>query len=280
MEDIKIHKLSNEEQQELKKCLLEIYRDVALVCQKYNLNLMLGGGTCLGAVRHQGFIPWDDDIDLNLFRKDYNKLQEIFNKELSDKYFLVEPKMTQTGQRLFAKIIKKNTTFIEMETSILNSANGIFVDIFPIESLPDNKLVRALFLYWANIFTKAITIISEYQLNRRFIKRRHHKIIGKLTSFMSFNKWYLFYDAFISSSKGTQYCTIPSGRKGVYGEMQPLDTFMPLVKGIFEGMETSIPNNYDKYLANLYGDYMNLPPLEQRHTLHKIIKFSLNKSYT
>src|SRR5690554_4039759 len=136
MNNTLMYKLSENELKELQKVLLEIYCDIAAVCQKYNLHIILGGGTCLGAVRHNGFIPWDDDMDLLMFRKEYNKLLEVFEDELGDKYYLVDLKKTHTGQKTYAKIMKRNTTYLEPCINENASPAGIFVDIFPLELLP------------------------------------------------------------------------------------------------------------------------------------------------
>ena len=89
---------------------------------------------------------------------------------------------------------------------------------------------------------------------------------------ISFYRWYKIYEYFITSSNGTKYCTIPSGSQGIKGELQLTEVFFPLTKGVFEGIEVDLPNNCAAYLTSLYGDYMQLPPIEQRNGVHKIIK--------
>jgi lipopolysaccharide cholinephosphotransferase len=282
MSDAKLYNLSDTDLKELQKVLLDIYCDVEEVCRKYDLKIMLGGGTCLGAVRHKGFIPWDDDMDMNMPRKDYNKLLDVFDSELGEKYDLVDLYKTRCGQKIFAKIMKKNTTYIETDTFYDNSPQGIFVDIFPIEQLPDNRYVRLIYLFLATYFTRIIRIIINYQLNKnpdsKARKITRYQIIGRLTSFMSVYKWNRLYTLFITSCSGNKYCTIPSGLKEVYGEIQPVDTFFPLSKGIFEGKEVFVPNKYDIYLKSLYGNYMEWPPIEKRTPGHELLKFSINNS--
>ncbi len=282
MKETKSYRLSDAELKELQKVLLEIYCDVAEVCRKYDLKIMLGGGSCLGAVRHKGFIPWDDDMDLNMPRKDYDKLLEIFEKELGEKYDLVDLNKTHSGQKIFAKIMKKGTTYIETDTFFDGSPTGIFVDIFPIERLPDNRFIRLIFLFLATYFTRIIRIIISYQLNNNHHAKARkvirYRVIGRLTSFMSVYRWNRLYTLFITSCNGNKYCTIPSGLKEVYGETQPVETFFPLSMGIFEGKEVYLPNKYDHYLKSLYGNYMELPPIEKRTQGHDLLEFSINNS--
>ena len=84
----------------------------------------------------------------------------------------------------------------------------------------------------------------------------------------------------MNHNKGNKFCTISSGRKGVYGELQPFDTFFPLTEGIFENKKVMLPGKYDRYLTNLYGNYMKIPQENERVTLHKILKFNLSKQIT
>jgi lipopolysaccharide cholinephosphotransferase len=281
MNAIKIYNLSDIERKELQRILLEIYCDIAEVCKKYNLKMLMGGGSCLGAVRHKGFIPWDDDIDLIMPRTDYNKLLEVFDKELGEKYYLVDLVKTHSGQNLFAKIMKKNTTFIEKNTNANNSPASIFVDIFPLEFLPDNRYIRSIYLFFAKLFTKLIFIIVDYQLTNLQVRYRDvaiYRNIGKVTSVISVYKWNYLYSVFISSCSGNKFCFLPSGGHGVYGELLPVDTYFPLSEGIFEGKKVNLPHRCDKYLKNLYGDYMKLPPLDKRQGNHPIMSFSTSNS--
>lgn len=104
-----LRELTDKERERLRKCLFSIYKDIALVCSKYGLCFMLGGGSVLGAVRHKGFIPWDDDIDLMMPREDYMKFISVFNKELGNKYDLFYPFSNEGKFQYFVQVSRKDT---------------------------------------------------------------------------------------------------------------------------------------------------------------------------
>ena len=140
----KIRYLSEQELIELHRCLLYILIDFISICDKYNLKYTLGGGSVLGAVRHQGFIPWDDDLDINMPRADYERFKEIFEKELSDLYELRSPNSVYGPSTLFVKLYKKNTTYRQQFSYAENEPDSIWVDIFPFDYAPENNLKRFL----------------------------------------------------------------------------------------------------------------------------------------
>jgi lipopolysaccharide cholinephosphotransferase len=278
------YELSEEERDGLKKCLLEIYQDVAHICEKYNLCIMLSGGSALGAVRHQGFIPWDDDLDAMMSRKDYNKLIEVFEKELGEKYELSVPQMGKEVDTLSMLVIKRNTLMVDCYKE---SITGIKMDIFPIEKVPTNKLFRTTIAYISDIFRIIILSVPIYKTKNELYKqlfmstlrsKLHYHIryvAGKI--FSIFPQKFLFdtFDKFVSGFKGQVYCTIPIGRKQYKGEIQRNEVFFPPQKTIFEGIEVNVPNDVSSYLTKLYGDYMQIPPLEKRER-HFYTKFSLD----
>lgn len=267
----------------LKRCLLSIYKDVFRVCDKYDLCLMLTGGSVLGAVRHKGFIPWDDDMDLLMPRNDYDKLIEILPKELGDKYYFSAPHMEQPAHSLFLKIYRKGT---EISAWPFLKKEGIHLDIFPLEYAPDTFLLR-FFKSCISFIFRVVAICSKRNelkdqnlkiaMSVNFGSFFYYKIcclIGIIFSYKPQRFWFDLYDKFVSMNKKTKYMAIPTGKHFYKGELFPMDFYLPPVKGEFEGIPVLLPNRYDILLTNLYGNYMQIPPVEKREK-HFYTKFNL-----
>ena len=280
------YELSPQESEGLKQCFLSIYKDINDVCQNYGLTLMLGAGSVLGAVRHQGFIPWDDDFDMLMPRNDFNTLISLFHKELSDKYILSVPRIDKESKTLFMQIIKKNTVLTCVDDLSRTDANGIRVDIYVIEKMPDNYFIRIMKCYCLDILRIIAISTNIYDTNNELFKKcflysLSNKIyyyirivIGFLFSFLGRKRLYDFFDYFASSSTGQKYCTVPTGRRMSKGEMLPSQAFFPPSKGIFEGLEVNLPHDPHTYLSNMYGNYMQMPPVDKRER-HFCVEFNL-----
>ena len=124
--------------------ICEIMQQIDTICRRHNLTYFAIGGTALGAVRHQGFIPWDDDIDIGMPRKDYEAFMRYAAEELPQGYFLQTFATEKKTPFYFAKIRKDNTKFVEFYLRDLDIHQGIFVDIFPFDNVPDNPVVEKL----------------------------------------------------------------------------------------------------------------------------------------
>ncbi len=272
-----LYQLSQVERKKLRSCLLEIYNDIKEVCAKYSLSLMVSGGTALGAMRHKGFIPWDDDLDVMMPRKDYNKLLEVFEKELSDGYYLYAPNTSFGCTNTFAKIMKKNTTLVDLYNSQDEYKKGIYVDIFPIENTPNSLFLRIIKGLVADVFAYIAVSVRLFTNNNElmltYVSKSRNSLsnytirmfLGAMFSFVSYEKWYNLYDRYVQTSKLSDYCTIPTGRKHYRGEILKREIFLPPSEGLFEGIKVPMPNNANAYLENLYGnDYMQIPPSEER----------------
>jgi lipopolysaccharide cholinephosphotransferase len=241
---------------------LEILLEVNRICKKYNLTYYLIGGTALGAVRHKGFIPWDDDIDLGLPREDYNKLLNLCKTELGEKFFLQTNKTDKNYMYQFGKIRLNNTAFVQEELKNFKIHHGIFIDIFPIDGIPNNAQLRKTQKTFYNLFnfirdckvqprtqnplkSKIRSIIS-----RTFPWSLVHSVIDWVTSWVS--------------CKQTKLMANILGRAGYDKEAMPVEFFGDPEYLDFEGHLLPVPKEWDKYLTRLYGNYMELPPINKR----------------
>ena len=274
--DARTHQLSASELEKLQNVLLEMFLDIKSVCDRNGLVCMLLGGSALGAVRHQGFIPWDDDLDVGMTREDYDKFRAIFTSELGDNYILNAPNYAIRPITRFPKVLKKDSLFVEVG-SIEDERSKVFIDIFIIENVPANAIQRyvlgsvctLLMFIGSRVLSYETELHNEDRLSLR-------AVLGKCFSFLPSARWFDYTDNVVGCVKRqTGFLGIPTGRKHYFGEIFRRDTFLPPSNGVFEGHCVYLPGDWDSYLKNLYGDYMTLPPEEKREH-HYVSRFSLD----
>ena len=139
-----IHYISDEELRQLQDCFLEIIKDIDRVCRENGICYMAAGGTALGSVRHRGFIPWDDDVDLLMPRPDLKRFLEIFDRTLGDKYEITSPASKYPLESMITAVYKKNTVKASLQTMDTDLPQGVHIDIFCIESVPTNAAARRI----------------------------------------------------------------------------------------------------------------------------------------
>jgi len=256
---------------------IEILNEIDRICKKHHITYYLIGGTLLGAVRHKGFIPWDDDIDIAMPRADLETFFEVCTTELSDLFEVVNTN-SDTYCRLFAKIQKKNTLCLEQDSLIYqnNCMNwGIFVDIFPLDNTKKG--------YGSRIQWEMAKRINHFIIRKIVIgakcKSYKDEIMRVLLSLISTNFLKKCRDRLCKLYNHNKHCThfINLGSPKKYGhELWLIDKWIPVVNVEFEGKMYPAPHDYDYVLKILYGDdYMQLPPPEKRVN-HNIVKISFN----
>lgn len=251
------------ERRKLQLLILEIANEVKRICDNNGIKYFLLFGSCLGAVRHKGFIPWDDDMDIGMLRKDYIRFLKICNKELSPKFYLQTLENEINYPFEFSKIQIRNTTFIEDFSKDAEVSHGIFLDIFPIDQLPNNQLERRIYKLNNKILKNLIWVKCGYgsRDQKHGIK---YKIFSLLSHVSSINRMKSLRRNLLEkySLENMNECFIGDYPKKVL----PIILFSDTKEYEFEGNYFSGIKDYDNYLTLLYGNYMQLPPESKRST--------------
>ena len=268
--------LNDEEIIKLRKVFLKTYSDVLDVCKKHGLDIILCGGSALGAVRHGGFIPWDDDFDTAMSREHFEVFKQIFEKELGDRYCLCSPNYGETARERFPQILVKNTRFVELGEDPQKWTNKIKIDLFIIENCPHNKILRMMHgCICSGLMLVASSVLLYHdrhsQIKETLCSTKSGKVfyyrriaIGWAFSFISKYKWLNMVDNACNYKHKSDCMSIPTGRRHYFGEIRSAKTFFPSRKATFENIEVLLPADCDDYLSNLYGDYMAIPKETER----------------
>lgn len=248
------------------------------VCRDNNLRYSLAYGTLLGAVRHGGFIPWDDDIDIMMPRGDYDRLKEIWSDAAPEGFILQDEDKIDDYENNFAKIRKDNTTYLQFETERNNPRHkGFFIDIFPGDRVAPGKIRKKIqyFLFAVNLlFNRGYTsgtggVIGFFEkLLLKIVRKKNYRKLS-IKAGKCARKWnHLSQNAFILP------CAITSLKK-----YYPADMFDDTPTIMFNGKEYSSVKDVDKVLRLHYGNYMQLPPEEDRVWKHHPILIDFEHNY-
>ena len=267
--------LDEEELRHLQKVLLNMYKDIYAVCMRYGIIPYLTGGSALGAVRHQGFIPWDDDLDVGMTREDYYVFRAVFKKELGDKYILNAPNYCKNPKARFPKVLKKGTICRGIDDYSDDEDCGIFIDIFIIENVPNNAVIRMAKGIICNGLEFIGGQVSLYE-NKNELVHTLTKQEGSAVSFIrksigcvfgqiKASSWYHGIDKAVRWNGSSDLVSLPTGRGHYFGEIIPSSVIGPPRYITFCDIEAPVFCRVEEYLYNLYGkNYMQLPPKEKR----------------
>lgn len=250
-------------------------------CEKHNLRFFFCGGCLIGAVREGGFIPWDDDVDVFMPREDYEKLIEIFNKESnSERYFLQVSTKGNLTKNLFATICDSDTAFIKSYQADLDINHGIVLDILPIDGCPSSKIKRCFQMI--NALFYSLYLIGEAPLNNGKLIEIAGKILLWIVPSKSV-RWKIAMGCKRRMTKyslsdceyATELCSGPYYMKKRYLAKD----FLKTVYLDFEGYKMPAMAGYDNYLKEAFGDYMQLPPEDERVCHHELEFVDCDNSY-
>lgn len=269
--------------EELKKIELNILKDVVEFCDANQINYFLCGGTLLGAVRHNGFIPWDDDIDIMIPRPDYKQFIKIYNKNRQCSYYEAHAiDNDENYWRTHCQVFDIRTMLFSVDAlRDKNKKNSIFVDIFPIDGMPKNIILQKLyFLFYLLLHAihcgNILKIQPSYHYGKGIsIKNKIRSYIKYIFIFMfrpfntkkiiKFCDWY----AQLYDYNESEYVALVAeygdfGSKGIVTK-KIYDGFKYLY---FEGLKVKVPQDYETYLKTVFGNYMKLPPENERTAKH------------
>lgn len=281
------HVVSEAELHALQRTVLGIFDDVVSVCASAECEYVLGGGSALGGVRHRGFIPWDDDLDLNMRRADWTRFRSAFLERFGDRYAIYEPGRPSDYALAFPRIRLRGTRVVTREDLLApNVEPGVFVDIFLFENVPDGGLLRRLhglgslalgFLYSCRKQFFERRLLRRWGLNGAAFRVK--RTIGFFLAVLPLGCWTRLWDRWnrMCGNASSRFITCPVGRRHYFGELATRAEMAGSRQVDFEGRTACVPVGLEAYLTRLYGpDYMTPPPPEgqERHAVFAPLKLN------
>ncbi|QSX09590.1 LicD family protein [Alkalibacter rhizosphaerae] len=253
---------------------LEALMEVDRVCRKQGITYYLIGGSLIGAVRHQGFVPWDDDIDIAMMRADFDRFVQEGKGELDGRYFLQTPRTDSFFYQSMARVCIMGTYVKESYSEHLKFNKSAYVDIFPLDQVPEDPEQQRKQAKEIRRIDQLIFLKSGYVYNKGFIYSKWigKKIVQKVLLPLSFSflmdkreKTMRRYE----ESQSSLVCSTAS-RYSYEKQIHPASRFGVPVWMEFEGKQLPVPADWDGYLKQLYGNYMELPPVDKRKPEHHV----------
>lgn len=264
---------------QLKKTLLEMLSWFHNFCIENDLKYFAVGGTLLGAVRHKGFIPWDDDIDLGMPREDYKKLEKLIGNKENGKYYFETPNTTRKGYYYtYGKLFDTDTTLVENSRDKLPM--GVYIDIFPFDGVGETKEEAIKYLSSVKKLQDLLAVrVSGIRKGRSFYKNAAVAVARVIPSFLFNDKKLLKKIDSICSGKNFNDSKYVANMNGAWGlrEITTREIVGTPKLYDFENIKIYGIEDYDAYLTGVYGNWRQLPPEEKRVSIHDYVYVDLNK---
>lgn len=262
----------------LQNCILNIAKYINDFCDNRRIDYCLMGGSALGAVRHNGFIPWDDDLDIFMTPENYERFRKAFNDEGDKESFYLQEwgKDNKSGRISLAKLRMNQSTLIEKDLKDWDIHQGVYVDIFILHTCPDNKVCRMRQYFWAKY------LVAKGAANRGYDKKKGVvglgiKLLGLLPS--RFLVSYALKRVYAYTRQSSEYLCHFLGRATLSTGLYKRDYFLHTKKVPFETISLSVPWCVEDYLRDRWGDYMKLPSLEEIAKFHHSWKWSDSETF-
>lgn len=265
----------------LHSCQLLLAAELKRICEENNIKYFIIAGTLLGAVRHKGFIPWDDDMDFAIMRKDYARFIKVCEEQLGDDFILQNISNDPYYGLPLSKLLLKGTNFTERNASKNKSKKGIFIDIFPFDSIPDDENLRKKHNRNTYILKRLLLAKQDYTIAEK--GQLAKQIIYGALKFVSF----FFSKNFLIKKLEKELCRFENqntkkvaaiGGAYQYNKESVLrEWFEKTVELPFENLTLSAPEKYVEYLTYFYGDYMTPPPENKRANRHSAVEIDFGE---
>lgn len=267
--------ISEEELKQIQGIQQELIGEVKRICKKHGIHFNMVGGTMLGAIRHGGYIPWDDDADIGFLRTEYEKFREACKTELDqEKYYMQDLRDTKGYRWGYGKLRRRGTEFVRLDQEFMPYEQGISIDLMPFDNVPDGWLSRRIHFFICFLYRKIFWSAVGSRTEKKIYKRAIYKIMYFLPMDAVVKSYQRFIDAGRrKKTRLVRILTFPTPR-GILGYERKWYTQLSEYR--FAEMMLPGARDYDGYLRVKYGSYMELPPVEKRK-IHPVSKLKLLK---
>lgn len=268
--------MSSDELKKLQEIQMELIAEVDRICKKCNIRYNMVGGTMLGAIRHKGYIPWDDDADIGFLREEYEKFREACKTELDHEKFYMQDLRDTKGYRWgYGKLRRRGTEFIRLNQEKMPYGMGISIDLMPFDNVPDGALAKRWHFLRCYIYRKFFWS----RIGKDTAKHWWQRLVFRLMDLVTMEYLVANFSSFIEQCRQygktelVRILTFPTPKgEGFFGYERRW--YEELAEYPFEQMNLPGAEDYDGYLKVKYGSYMELPP-ENKRKVHPISKLTL-----